>query len=65
VKVKLRKTDTVIKLSLLHVVTMPLREAIFEHSRYEFLQQKPYENAIQIFVNKKNVMVQVFTEEQH
>jgi len=36
---------------------MLLREAIFEHSKYEFLQQKPYKNANKIFVNKKNVMV--------
>jgi len=36
---------------------VPLREAILEHSKYEFLQLKPYKNSNKIFVNKKNVLV--------
>lgn len=34
-----------VKTSLILVATMPLTEAVFEHSKCELLQQKHYKNA--------------------
>lgn len=41
----------------LRVVTVPLREAIFEDNKGELLWQKHYKNTNKTFLNKKNGMV--------